>query len=659
MHGELEQSSSLSGSGATPLDPGDPRRIGSFTLLGLLGSGGMGRVYLGTASGRYVAVKLVLPALAEDEDFLRHFGHELDNLARLPQGVSARLLASDRVSQPPWFATEYIPGTTLSEALRLHGGPLPGGSLWRLLRDAADGLRAVHAAGIVHRDLKPSNVMLTLDGVTLIDFGVARASDQSRLTKSGMVIGTPAYMAPEQAVAERQLTGAADVFALGGLLARAANGRPPFGTGSGPELLYRIVHTEPDLGELPDTDPGLCAVVESCLAKDPKSRPTAAELLDLAAGHVPSAALPAAATAATAATSSPWPPAVTEQIAERAAFAARPPVIRRPETESGSQPPPGSGPGPEAPTAELTSPRPTAPEPGQAARPAAAAEPDPQPAPARDKSRKRLSRTLFVVIPVVVSTGTALMVTLAPYGSSPQGAAPGASSSPSSGPPSGDLPTPRASAHPSASSSRSAGSSPAPGSAPSSELPRGSGAGDGGTGRSGGAVAADGAAASGGSGGSGTSGDSGATGGSGSGGGQDTAALPTGRHRLKNSSDGQCLADFAYAGVNQPAPSRCGAPATNTGTLSYEWTYSAASGSTFRLVSKASGKCLSATSTNGFPAIQSCDGSSAQVWRIGSTTSGGDTIKNPAGGKCLAMSGANVITRPCDPADTTQLWRNA
>lgn len=271
----------LSGSGAVPLDAEDPRRIGAFRLLGVLGSGGMGRVYLGAVPGKFAAVKRVLPVLAEDADFLSHFGHELDNLARLPAGASTRLLASDRTSKPPWFATEFIPGVTLDEAVRLNGGPLSGGALWRLLRDAAAGLRVVHGADMVHRDLKPSNVMLTGDGLSLIDFGVARAADQSRLTRTGMVIGTPAYMAPEQAVADPVLTGAADVFALGGLLLYAANGRPPFGDGSGPDLLYRVVHAAPDFGGLAEVDPSLAELVQKCLSKDPADRPTAADLVDL------------------------------------------------------------------------------------------------------------------------------------------------------------------------------------------------------------------------------------------------------------------------------------------------------------------------------------------------------------------------------------------
>ncbi|MCZ0974457.1 protein kinase [Streptomyces albulus] len=272
----------LDGSGAEPLGEADPQRIGTIRLVGKLGSGGMGRVYLGLLDGRYAAVKQVLPLLAEDDAFLRHFGHELDNLSRLPAEATAPLLASDRDARPPWFATAYVPGLTLNEAVERHGGRLPADALWRLLRAAAAGLKSVQTHEMVHRDLKPSNVMLTLDGVTLIDFGVARAVDQSRLTQTGMIVGTPAYMSPEQASGKRQLTGATDVFALGSLLAFAASGNPPFGDGAGLGTLYRIVHDEPDLDPVRDLDPELARVVASCLDKDPAGRPTAAELHQLA-----------------------------------------------------------------------------------------------------------------------------------------------------------------------------------------------------------------------------------------------------------------------------------------------------------------------------------------------------------------------------------------
>jgi serine/threonine protein kinase len=144
----------------------------------------MGRVCLGVSSGQHAAVKQVLPLLAEDKVFLRHFGHELDNVARLPTRVGARMPAGDRTTRPPWFATEYIPGITLGEAVELNGGRVPGPGLWALLRDAARALREVDALKMVHRDLKPSHMMLTLDGLTLIDFGIARTADQSRLTRT-------------------------------------------------------------------------------------------------------------------------------------------------------------------------------------------------------------------------------------------------------------------------------------------------------------------------------------------------------------------------------------------------------------------------------------------------------------------------------------------
>ncbi|WP_244260000.1 serine/threonine-protein kinase [Kitasatospora cineracea] len=189
----------LAGSGAEALEGEDPREIGGIPLLGRLGAGGMGRVYLGVVGGRYAAVKQVLPQFIEDQDFRRHFGHELDNLARLPAEATAPLLAADREARPPWLATAYVPGLTLERVLAVNGGPLDVARLWLLLRETATALRAVHALGMIHRDLKPTNLMLTARGATLIDFGIARAADQSRLTRTGMVLGTPAYMSPEQA----------------------------------------------------------------------------------------------------------------------------------------------------------------------------------------------------------------------------------------------------------------------------------------------------------------------------------------------------------------------------------------------------------------------------------------------------------------------------
>ncbi|MGW0699486.1 protein kinase domain-containing protein [Streptomyces sp. NPDC002867] len=520
--------------------------------------------------------------------------------------------------QPPWFATEYIPGLTLSEALRLHGGPLPVDSLWRLLRDAADGLRAVHAADMVHRDLKPSNVMLTLDGLTLIDFGVARAADQSRLTRTGMVIGTPAYMAPEQAVADRRLSPAADVFALGSLLLYAANGRPPFGDGSGPDLLYRIVHTDADLGRLPDTDPELSAVVESCLAKDPSQRPTAAELFDRARGHVP------------AATTSLWPPDVMDRITERAAFAGNPPPAVGPEPES---------PGPETP---------------QPARGPGSTEPDTPPAeavgPASRKPRERRTRVLVLALPVVVVVGTTLTIALGPFDGSSEGAGPGPSTptavvSPSASAAGGRSPKPTPPA------SRPPGSQPGSSSSPASPGTPGGG-GDDGTGDAGGS-AAGGTTGSGGSSGSGDSG-------SGAGDKPPAQAAPSGTHLLRGASTGRCLADSysAYSG-SSVSNSVCGEPSGNGTTMSYRWTYTPVSGTTFRLVSRGTGRCIESRSYAGI-AIVDCNGSEAQAWQITATKSNGHTLRNVADKTCLAMSGSiGFQTTPCNPSEPAQLWRNS
>jgi hypothetical protein len=299
----------LSSIGAEPLAAEDPTQIGAFPIQAVLGSGGMGRVYLGVAPEGYAAVKRVLPYLSNDKTFLRHFGQELDNQARLPSGVSARLLAADRTARPPWFATEYIPGVTLHDSVYLNGGSLPIETVWLLLRELAARLKAVAALEMVHRDLKPSNVMLTGSGVTLIDFGVARAADQSTVTATGMIVGTPAYMAPEQARAVKAMTPAVDVFSLAGVIAFAATGEPPFGAGSGTDLLFRIVHEAPDLYALRALDGELANVVESCLAKDPAQRPSAAELAELAGRHV-------------APGRPQWPAVIAERIAIRAEFAA-------------------------------------------------------------------------------------------------------------------------------------------------------------------------------------------------------------------------------------------------------------------------------------------------------------------------------------------------
>lgn len=260
--------------GGTPLRPDDPQRVGRFRLLGMLGSGGMGRVYLGRADGRLAAVKVIRAELADSVRFRQRFRHELQAVSRLGGGFTAGLIEADQDARQPWMATEYVPGLSVKEAVDRHG-VLPVPAVWRMVGGVADALAAIHDVGIVHRDLKPSNVILALDGPKVIDFGVARAADLSRLTMTGQQVGTPAYMAPEQA--KTGAVGAAsDVFALAGMVVFAATGRPPFGEGSPTEVLFRVVHEPPDLSGLRALDADLHGLVERCLDKDPVRRPSAA-----------------------------------------------------------------------------------------------------------------------------------------------------------------------------------------------------------------------------------------------------------------------------------------------------------------------------------------------------------------------------------------------
>ncbi|MEU1482453.1 serine/threonine-protein kinase [Streptomyces sp. NPDC005752] len=545
----------LTGSGAKPLQADDPRQIGGIPLAGRLGSGGMGRVYLGVHEGRYVAVKQVLPAIAgEDLDFVRRFGHELDNLSRLPAEATAPLLASDRDARPPWLATAYVPGLTLSEALGLHKGPLPAETVWLLLREAAKGLVPVHDLGMVHRDLKPSNVMLTVDGATVIDFGVARATEQSRLTRSGMVVGTPAYMAPEQATTQRDLTGAADVFALGSVIAYAAGGSPPFGEESGPAVLYRIVHEKPDLEAVRALDPALAEVVAACLDKDAEARPTASELLRRATERGPF-------------TAPLWPDSIRGNLVEKAAFAAHVQEIELP--------PPAS-----VETLRL----------GRKARPKG--------------ERRRRTRVFFAVVPVVVAVGGAtLAVRLLPYtfdaddhvaagpsASASAPAVPGGSST-GSGP----------------SGSASPGKSPTGAEKDKGEREEGADeAADGASAPAGGADDAeggsqDGSGGSGASDGSGTSGGSSASGGSSSGG-----TPPAGTHRYRNEGNGKCLvAPYNYLGTGD---------CEGVGSA---WGIRPLSGGTFEIVHETGRNCLSSGILNGGVLLLSCNQSELRRWRAG------------------------------------------
>ncbi|MGW8884685.1 serine/threonine-protein kinase [Streptomyces sp. NPDC055749] len=258
-----------------PLEAGEPHTIGAYRLLGRLGAGGMGRVYLGrSAGGRTVAVKVVHPHFALDEQFRARFRREVEAARRVGAQWTAPVLDADPDAAVPWVATGYVAGPPLSQAVTAHG-PLPEYAVRTLGAGLAEALAAVHAEGLIHRDVKPSNVLLALDGPRLIDFGIARATGATvSLTSTGVSVGSPGYMAPEQ-IRGLDVSGAADVFSLGAVLAYAATGRAPFPGDSSAVLLYKVVHEEPELGDL---EGELRDVVAACLTKDPAGRPGPADL---------------------------------------------------------------------------------------------------------------------------------------------------------------------------------------------------------------------------------------------------------------------------------------------------------------------------------------------------------------------------------------------
>lgn len=258
-----------------PLQPDDPQELGTYRLLSRLGAGGMGRVYLARSpGGRTVAVKVVRQDLAADEAFRQRFRHEVD----IAKAVSGRYTAPVVDAAPdaplPWLATAYVLGPDLTDVVASHGA-LPEPTVRALGAGLAAALQEIHAAGLIHRDLKPSNVLLAADGPRVIDFGIARAVEGSRMTQTGVVVGSPGYMPPEQALGKDVGT-AGDVFSLGAVLAFAATGRSAFGDLAPAAMLYQVVHAEPDLAGVP---PMLTGLIRACLAKDPAARPAPAEIL--------------------------------------------------------------------------------------------------------------------------------------------------------------------------------------------------------------------------------------------------------------------------------------------------------------------------------------------------------------------------------------------
>ncbi|WP_290051578.1 WD40 repeat domain-containing serine/threonine protein kinase [Amycolatopsis solani] len=282
------------------------RTIGPYRILGELGSGGMGRVVLGSGpDGRLVALKLVHRHLAEDAGFRARFREEVRASQAVSGAYTAAVVDADPDAETPWLASVHIPGPSLDETLVALGG-LPEAAVLRLAAGLASALRQIHRAGLVHRDLKPSNVLLTDDGPRVIDFGIARATDdRPGITRSGWLIGSPAFMSPEQARSE-PATQAGDIFSFGAVLVAAWTGASPFAGGNTLQTLNNVVLADPDLSPLP---PSIREIVRPCLAATPGKRPTAAEVLESIGPQAPSPR--------------PWPPEVEELIRQRHAVVAR------------------------------------------------------------------------------------------------------------------------------------------------------------------------------------------------------------------------------------------------------------------------------------------------------------------------------------------------
>ncbi|MEW2051306.1 serine/threonine-protein kinase [Streptomyces sp. NPDC005476] len=326
------------------LGVGDPQRVGPYRVVGRLGAGGMGRVYLARSKGgRAVAVKVVRPELAEDREFRQRFAREVAAARRVNGVFTAGVVDADTEADPPWLATAYVPGISLDSAVARHG-PWAAGPVTTLAAGLAEALEVIHSAGLVHRDLKPSNVLLAADGPRVIDFGISTATEASAITRTGVVIGTPGFMSPEQ------LTGSAvgpasDVFALGAVLAFTASGTGPFGVGSAQGLMYRIVHERPDLDAVPEA---LRELIGRCLAKRPADRPDVDELLG---GLTDAAGAPRTTLLFTSAS---WlPPAVAATVRKAADATGA-------DADAGG-PDPSQGPDHQAPT--MTGPRPATPPP--------------------------------------------------------------------------------------------------------------------------------------------------------------------------------------------------------------------------------------------------------------------------------------------------------
>src|SRR5499427_7801777 len=267
-----------------------PGRLGPYRLLGRIGEGGMGVVFMASdAGGQTVALKVLRSVVAEEPTARRRLAREVETMRRVRSPYVAEVIDADLAGDTPYIVTRYVPGRTLDQVVN-EAGPLPPSALLRLASGLADALAAVHAAGVVHRDLKPSNVMLIGELPVVIDFGIAQGPDATRLTMTGMFMGTPGFLAPE--VIEGQASSeASDIHAWGATVAFAATGHPPFGSGAYESVFYRIVNGQPDLTGAPSS---LLPLLTAALARDPGLRPPAAQISAQAAVLAPAALAPGA-----------------------------------------------------------------------------------------------------------------------------------------------------------------------------------------------------------------------------------------------------------------------------------------------------------------------------------------------------------------------------
>ncbi|MEW1904353.1 PQQ-binding-like beta-propeller repeat protein [Streptomyces sp. NPDC086147] len=314
----------------------DPRRIGPFEVLGRLGAGGMGLVYLArSASGRRVAIKTVRTELAEDQLFRVRFTREVEAARAVSGFYTAAVVDADPRAAVPWLATAYVPAPSLEEIVN-ECGPLPAQAVRWLAAGVAEALQSIHGAGLVHRDLKPSNVLVVEDGPRVIDFGIASGVSNTRLTMTNVAVGTPAYMSPEQARDSRSVTGASDIFSLGSMLVFAATGHAPYHGANPVETVFMLLREGPDLEGLPDE---LRPLIDSCMQTDVSRRPSPADLQAQLAPHLFGPGSDDSGTA------SAWLPLSATAMIERRRGGGRTPAAP-PAPPVPPPPPPSDPPGP-------------------------------------------------------------------------------------------------------------------------------------------------------------------------------------------------------------------------------------------------------------------------------------------------------------------------